>query len=110
MPTGTKALVESGQGRVMASSNERSHVEDPAYGAPAPPDHAPAPQRAAVLVAGRDAHQGGDLPAVEPPQFRKFGDERGGGDRAPPGHGREQIHGFPPRWAGTDRVMQIRLE
>src|SRR5262249_56050298 len=38
------------------------------------------------------------------------GEGRGGGDRAHPGHGREQILGLPPRWAGTDRVMQIRLE
>src|SRR5262245_11734451 len=97
MPGGAEALVEGGQGRVMASGSERGHVEHPTHGTPAPPDGTPAPEGATVLIERCDAHQGGDLPAIEPPQFREFGDERRGGDRTDTGHGCQQILRLPPR-------------
>src|SRR5262245_16229563 len=88
VPRSAEALVESCRGRVMASGGERGHIENPAHGASGPADHAPTPEGAAVPIERRDADQGGDLAAIEPPQFRQFGDERRGGDRTHPGHGR----------------------
>ena len=108
--SGTEALVERGEDRIVTRSGDGGHVQHAPHRSAALLNHATAPQGAAIAVEGRDADQSRDLPAVEVAQFREFGDERRGGDRAHSRYGPEQVLGLPPRRTGPDRVMEVGFE
>ena len=65
----TKALVNDGDGWIVADGDEGGHVKGASYRSATTHDHAAAAESAAVAVHGGDADQRGNLAAIQKTQF-----------------------------------------
>jgi hypothetical protein len=91
---------------VRASAGERRHVQDVPHGTPSAADHSATAQGTTVAVEGRDADQGGNLPAVEVAQFGQVGNEPQHGDRT---HAGDRPQLSVSRHAGLARIVSWRV-
>ena len=71
------------------------------------PDHSAAAEAPAIAVIEDRPNEGGNLARVEATELGEFRDQGQGGDRANARHGREEVLGFAPDWAGADGVVQV---
>ena len=81
-----EALVGGPDDRVVANGRESGHVQDVADGRSSASDHPMAAPGAGIAVEGRDADEGGELPAVEAAELRQLGDKGSRGHRADAGN------------------------
>ena len=101
----SQSICEGLDDRVAASGCQSGHVEDGADGFAAAADGAFASVLAAVAIEGRQAHEGGDLLAVELAQLGNVGDEGGGRDSAQSWNGLDELRFFPPVLVGLDELL-----
>src|SRR6476659_1116657 len=105
-----EALVKGPDRRVVLDRRQGGHVQHAPDVGPAAPDHPAPAEGSAVTGDWRQAGQGRDAAAVEPPQFRQIGDEGTGGDGADAGDGAEQIVRFAPDRGRPDQGREVLIE
>ena len=84
-------LVEVPDHRVPACRGQCPHIEDAPHSGATAPDSAFAPQSPAIPVEGSEAHQSGDLPAVQRAQLRQAGQQSEGDLFSTPGTVRSRL-------------------
>src|ERR687894_399755 len=101
--------VELLEDRIVASGDQRTHVEGrPNRRSPAPNLPLAAP-RAGVAVEGGNAYQGREALGGERSQLRELGQERPGQDRPHPGDAAEQPLVAAPNLAVCDRLLEFAV-
>ena len=106
----TKALVDDGDGWIVADGDEGGHVEGASYRSATPHDHAAAAESAAVPVHGGDADKSRHLAAIQKTQFREMSQSHGRGGRTDAGNTAQKVVGLVPYRAGPDRVVDIVVD
>lgn len=105
-----ESLGEAFDDRVVVFGVEGRHVEDIAEGPASSADGSFAGSFAAIVGVGRHADQGGDLFAIELPEFRQLGDEGHGGDVADAGDGLHEVIALFPVVVGLDEFVDGVIE
>lgn len=95
---------------VVMLGGERRHVEHIAKGLSSTADGAFADSFAAVINVGRHTHQGGDLFAIELPEFRQLGDEGRGANMADAWSRLHEVIALFPVVVGLDKFVDGVIE
>jgi len=103
-------LIELSDDGIAAGGRHGAHVEHRTDVASSAPDLALSLVGTAVAVQRGNAHQGGDLAAVQGAEFRQSGDHRRGRDGAHAGEALEDLVLFAPQGAFADELAEVPVD
>ena len=85
-PCRFQTIIKCANDRIEAFGSHDRHIKDGTDTAPTAPDATPASKLAAITIHRRNAHEGGDLAAIQVPKFGEIGQKFPGQHLAHPRH------------------------